>query len=104
MKSIFEKIMGIISSLLKKEEVTKRVTTRPGWEDVVKMMYDTGLDAFGDEVVKVVYCKDKSMRYVILKDEHSIFTYQLEAIYQFDEDVWNFHTSFFLMRFHFTPI
>ena len=90
MKSIFEKIMGIISSLLKKEEVTKRVTTRPGWEDVVKMMYDTGLDAFGDEVVKVVYCKDKSMRYVILRDEQSIFTYQLEAIYQYDDEEWQY--------------
>lgn len=31
MKSIFEKVIGRIASLFKKEEVAKRVTTRPGW-------------------------------------------------------------------------
>ena len=82
--------MGRIASLFKKEEVAKRVTTRTGWETVLKMMYDTGLDAFEDEVVKVVYSKDKSMRYVILRDEQSIFTYQLEAIYQYDDEEWKY--------------
>jgi len=33
------------------------------------MMYDKHLDAFSDEVVKVIYSKDRSMRYVVLKDE-----------------------------------
>ena len=41
----------------------------PSWGTVVEMMYDKHLDAFSDEVVKVIYSKDLSMRYVVLKDE-----------------------------------
>ena len=54
------------------------------------MMYDKHLNAFADEVIKVIYSKDRSMRYIILKDEKGIFTYQLEAIYQFEEDEWKY--------------
>ena len=79
-----------ISALFRAEADVKPIPTRPDWDAVVKVMYDTGLDAFGDEVVKVIYSKDKSMRYVILKDEQSIFTYQLEAIYQYDDEEWQY--------------
>ena len=37
-----------------------------------------------------IYSQDCSMRYVILKDEKDFFTYQLEAIYQYDEDEWKY--------------
>ena len=80
------------------------VQPMPSWDKIVELLYDKNLDSFCDEVINVLYSKDNSMRYVVLKDEKDIFKYQLEAIYRFDEDVWNFHTSFFLMRFHFTPI
>ena len=80
------------------------VPPMPSWDKIVELLYNKNLDSFCDEVINVLYSKDNSMRYVVLKDEKDIFTYQLEAIYQFDEDVWNFHTSFFLMRFHFTSI
>ena len=30
------------------------------------------------------------MRYVVLKDEKGLFTFQLEAIYQFDEEEWKY--------------
>ena len=63
------------------------------WETVVEMMYDKYLDAFSDEVVKVIYSKDRWMRYVVLKDEKEFFTYQLEAIYQYDEDEWKYICS-----------
>ncbi len=33
----------------------------PSWETVVEMMYDKHLDAFSDEVVKVIYSKDRSI-------------------------------------------
>ena len=69
------------------------IPPRPSWETVVKMMYDKHLDAFSDEVVKVIYSKDRSMRYVVLKDEKEFFTYQLEAIYQYDEDEWKYICS-----------
>ncbi|MBR5515445.1 MAG: hypothetical protein IKU52_04505 [Clostridia bacterium] len=45
------------------------------------------------EVVDVIYSKDSSMRYVILKDKNGLFTYQLEALYQYDEDEWQYICS-----------
>lgn len=65
----------------------------PSWEIIVEMMRDKYLDAFANEVVDVIYSKDCSMRYVILKDENGLFTYQLEAIYQYDEDEWKYICS-----------
>ena len=77
-------------------DVYKRQVEIPpmhSWETVVEMMYDKYLDAFSDEVVKVIYSKDRWMRYVVLKDEKEFFTYQLEAIYQYDEDEWKYICS-----------
>ena len=65
----------------------------PSWETVIEMMYDRHLDAFTDEVMEVIYSIDKSMRYVILKDEKGFFTYQLEVIYQYDSDEWAYISS-----------
>ena len=62
----------------------------PEWDAIVEMMYDKHLDAFADEVVDVIYSKDRSMRYVILKSDNHLLTYQLEAIYQYDEDEWKY--------------
>ena len=33
------------------------------------------------------------MRYVVLKENNGLLTYQLEAIYQFDEDEWRYICS-----------
>lgn len=60
------------------------------WDALVEMMYDTQLNAFGDKVIRVVYSTDRTMRYVILKDEKGLYTYQLEAIYQFDKEEWKY--------------
>lgn len=60
----------------------------PSWEKVIEIMYDKQLDYFSDKVVNAVYSKDKSMRYVILKNEKGYFTYQFEELHQFDEYEW----------------
>lgn len=65
----------------------------PSWESIIEMMRDKHLDAFADEVVDVIYSQDCSMRYVILKNEKGFFTYQLEAIYQYDEHEWQYICS-----------
>ena len=77
--------MNFLTKLFKKKSVVE-MPPMPSWKTVVDMMYDKHLDAFSDEVVKVIYSKDRWMRYVVLKDEKEFFTYQLEAIYQYDED------------------
>ena len=84
--------MSFLTKLFKKKS-KEETPTMPSWETVVEMMYDKHLDAFSDEVVKVIYSKDRSMRYVVLKDEKDFFTYQLEAIYQYDVDEWKYICS-----------
>ncbi len=74
-------------------EKPKEFPAMPPWAELVETMYDKSLDAFVDEVVRVVYSADNTMRYVVLKDEKGLFTYQLEAIYQFDADEWKYICS-----------
>ena len=71
----------------------KPIPPMPSWNEIVELMYDKNLDLFCDEVIKVFYSKDKSMRYVILRDEKGIFKYHLEEIYQFDEEEWKYVCS-----------
>ena len=84
--------MNFFTKLFKKK-LKEETPLMPSWETVLEMMYDKHLDAFSDEIVKVIYSKDRSMRYVVLKDEKGFFTYQLEAIYQYDEDEWKYICS-----------
>ena len=84
--------MNFFTKLFKKK-LKEETPPMPSWETVVEMMYDKHLDAFSDEIVKVIYSKDRSMRYVVLKDKKGFFTYQLEAIYQYDEDEWKYICS-----------
>ena len=79
-----------ISKLVNGKKCESQSIEKPDWETVVEMMYDKQLDSFLDEVVRVIYSKDKSKRYIILKKESGILTYLLETIYQFDDDEWNY--------------
>lgn len=65
----------------------------PSWETIVEMMYDQNLGGYTDELVQAIYSKDKSKRYIILKDEKGFFTYQLEAIYPYDPDEWQYRAA-----------
>ncbi len=76
-----------IASIFKKKQKAS-IPPMPPWESVVEIMYDKQLDSFLDEVVKVIYSKDKTKRYVILKSKKGFLTYGLETIYPFDEDEW----------------
>ena len=49
--------MNFFTKLFKKKPVVE-IPPRPSWETVVEMMYDKHLDAFSDEVVKVIYSKE----------------------------------------------
>ena len=85
--------MNLFRRLFQKGQ-PKEIPTMPTRAEIVEMMYDKYLDAFADEVVSVVYSIDKTMRYVVLKNKKGLFTYQLEAIYQFDEDEWKYICSY----------
>jgi len=73
-----------------KRNLKPSTSPMPTHETLVEMMYDKHLDAFSDEVVRVIYSRDRSMRYVVLKDGKGRFTYQLEEIYQYEEDEWKY--------------
>ena len=73
----------------KTEEIIK-IPPIPAWDTIVEMMYDRDLDKFCDEVIRVIYAADRSMRYVILKNEKGFWTYRLEKIYPFNVDEWQY--------------
>ena len=50
------------------------VPPMPSWDKIVELLYDKNLDSFCDEVINVFYSKDKSMRYVVLKDKNITIT------------------------------
>lgn len=62
----------------------------PTWEEIVELMYNKGLDHFVDEVVLVLYSKDKSKRYVLLKRQDGFYTYTCEQIYVYDAEEWQY--------------
>lgn len=84
--------MNIFKKFFRKEPL-KEFHPMPPWEEIVKMLYDKQLGFFSKEIVRVVYSKDKAMRYIVLKDKKGLFTYHLESIYQFDENEWNYICS-----------
>lgn len=84
--------MNIFNLLFRKKN-NRDIPPMLSWEFIVKKMRDRDLDAFACEVVDIIYSKDCSMRYVILKEENGLFSYQLEAIYQYHEDEWQYICS-----------
>ena len=70
------------------------VPPMPEWNEIVEMLYDKNLDFLDSTVEKVIYSKDKSKRYVVLKSDKGFFTYRLEEIYQLDEEEWSYRCSF----------
>ncbi len=84
--------------LFRKFRKEKRIVPpMPEWNEIVEMLYDKNLKFLDSTVEKVIYSKDKSKRYVVLKSDKGFFTYRLEKIYQLDEDEWSYRCSFDLI-------
>ena len=82
--------MGLFKRLFCKNKKIKSVPMLPTWEEIVELMYNKGLDHFVDEVVLVLYSKDKSKRYVLLKRQDGFYTYTCEQIYVYDAEEWQY--------------
>ena len=82
--------MKWLNRLFGKKKETQVLQPYPSWDTVVEVMQNKQLNRGDDEVINVLSSKDRTMRYVILKDKQGILTYQLEALYQFDEDEWQY--------------
>ena len=84
-----------VKRLFRKFRKEKRIVPpMPEWNEIVEMLYDKNLDFLDSTVEKVIYSKDKSKRYVVLKSDKGFFTYRLEKIYQFDKEEWSYRCSF----------
>ena len=79
--------------LLFRRKTTANIPPMPPWENIVELMYDRALDFGSAEVVTVIYSADRSMRYVILKNEKNLFYWQLEKISPYDEEEWKYISS-----------
>lgn len=62
----------------------------PSRDETVEAMFDEGLNHFTDEVVRVIYSKDKTARFVLLKKENEVFTYIFQQLHFYDEDEWEY--------------
>ncbi len=84
-----------VKKLFRKFRKEKRIVPpMPEWNEIIEMLYDKNLDFLDSTVEKVIYSKDKSKRYVVLKSDKGFFTYRLEKIYQLDEEEWSYRCSF----------
>ncbi len=92
MKFAFDKIKRLF---VKDRNVAPpaKLPVKPSWDEIVAALYDKNLDAFSREVVRVIYSRDRSIRYVVLKDEKERYTYEIEAIYRWDDDEWAYFHS-----------
>lgn len=73
-----------------RRKTKQEVPSMPSWESIVDRMYDKQLSTFDDEIIQVIYSKDRAKRFLILKDEKGLFKYYLEELYALDEDEWNY--------------
>ena len=60
----------------------------PSWEEVVEALYDKDLDSFPHDVIEVLYSRDRSERYVILKSKAGFYTYLFQRLCTWDKDDW----------------
>ena len=64
----------------------------PSWNEIVELMYDKELN-FVNQVVQVIYAKDKERRYVITHNKEGLLFYDLQELYSFDDDEWRYISS-----------
>lgn len=81
--------MGLFSRLLNKKQ--KKKVPLPSWEQTVEIMHNKNLSCIdAEEILQVVYTKDKTKRAIILKDKKGLYGYLTEELFPFDENEWQF--------------
>lgn len=79
--------MKWIKSIFKKKKV--EIPSMPPYDEIVKSLYDKELN-YPDslKICQVIYSKDKSKRFVVLKSDKGFFKYTYEEVCVFDELDW----------------
>ena len=79
--------MKWLKSIFKKKKVD--IVPMPPYDEIVKSLYDKELN-YPDsiKICRVIYSKDKSKRFVVLKSNKGFFKYTYEEVCVLDELDW----------------
>ena len=85
--------MKWLKSIFKKKKVD--IDPMPPYGEIVKSLYDKELN-YPDsiKICQVIYSKDKSKRFVVLKSNKGFFKYTYEEVCVFDELDWTSHYAY----------
>ena len=83
--------MKWLNRLIERKKQTDPIQMPP-YNEIVKSLYDQEL-TYSEEVTvcRVIYSKDKSKRFVILKSDKGFYKYTYEEVCVFDELDWTSH-------------
>ena len=71
--------MSLLDKLFsKKKPVYSNETST--WEEILDYLYDYGLEWFDDDLIKLIYSKDRSRRFLILRSKSGIFKIALQQV------------------------
>ena len=81
--------MGLSIDEYDKTEESSAIPPMPPFEEIVELLYDEEL-CFPDEitVARVIYSKDKSKRFTILKNGKGLYMNRYEEIWTYFEEEW----------------
>ena len=85
--------MKWLKSIFKKKKVD--IAPMPPYDEIVKSLYDKELN-YPDsiKICQVIYSKDKSKRFVVLKSNKGFFKYTYEEVCVFDELDWSSYYAY----------
>ena len=81
--------MKKLKDLLLNKKKQQSIPPIPTIEEIAEELYNKSLSFEDYEVVKVLYNKDKTKRFILLKSSNGFYKYTYEEIYVYDTDEWN---------------
>lgn len=81
--------MKKLKNLLLNKKKQQSIPPIPTTEEIAEELYNKSLSFEDYEVVKVLYNKDKTKRFILLKSSNGFYKYTYEEIYVYDTDEWN---------------
>ena len=86
--------MKKLKDLLLNKKKQQSIPPIPTIEEIAEELYNKSLSFKNYEVVKVIYNKDKTKRFILLKSLNNFYKYTYEEIYVYDRDEWNLCCNF----------
>ena len=81
--------MKKLKDLLLNKKKQQSIPPIPTIEEIAEELYNKSLSFEDYEVIKVIYNKDKTKRFILLKSSNGFYKYTYEEIYVYDTDDWN---------------